>query len=124
MITEGSLLSPHLITSYTATLCEDDFEVDEENDHITPKNDSFLKNVEKRCNLEDVDQKERYSSVRNQVLDKVKKLMTSSSNRERRPSISSTSSLKRSGDLHGSDEEDSEKHPSSKPRIKSPLKMQ
>ena len=82
MITDNCLDdSSHLITSYTATLCEEDFEVDVENDLITPKNETFLKNVEEKCDLKDVAQKERYSRVRNQVLDRVKRLMTSSPSR-------------------------------------------
>ena len=35
--------SPHLVTAYTATLCEDDFDLDTEHDVITPKNELFLK---------------------------------------------------------------------------------
>ena len=39
--------SPHLVTAYTATLCEDDFDLDVEKDEITPKSDLFLKVLKK-----------------------------------------------------------------------------
>ena len=124
MITTGSTEdSPHLVTAYTATPCEEDFNLDIENDEITPKSDFFLKSVEERCNLEDETQKERYCAIRNQVLDRVKRLMTSSPTRgSRRASISSTSSLKR--DWDDSDNESSEKLPSTKARVKSPIKTE
>ena len=91
MIISGTLEDSLLpITSYAASLFEDDFEIDLENDLIVPKNDAFLKNIEKRCDLEDKDQKERCSRVRHQVLDRVKKLLSSSQSRGgRRNSFSS-----------------------------------
>ena len=59
--------------------------------------------------------------IRNQVLDRVKMLLTNSPTRGgRRNSISSTSSLKR--DWDDSDTEVSEKPNSSKLRVVSPLK--
>ena len=59
MIKEGSLEdSPHLITSYAVSLQEEEFDLDEENDLFIPKNESFLKNIEDRCNLEEEGQKE------------------------------------------------------------------
>ena len=120
MITTGSTEdSPHLITAYTATLCEDDFDLDVDSDEIKPKNDTFLKSIEDRCDLQDEDQKNRYSRVRNQVLERVKKLMTSSPSRDRRSSISSISSLKRE-----LEESDTEEGPLSKPRFFSPQKTQ
>ena len=126
MITQGSLdveHSPHLITSFTATLCEDDFELNLENDLITPKNEFFLKNIEDRCNLEDHGQKERYGRVRDQVLDRVKRLLTSSPSRGgRRNSISSNPGVKR--DWWESDDEKADILPSNKPRMVSPLKSE
>ena len=126
MITQGSLdveHSPHLITSFTATLCEDDFELNLENDLITPKNEFFLKNIEDRCNLDDHGQKERYGRVRDQVLDRVKRLLTSSPIRGgRRNSISSNPGVKR--DWWESDDEKADILPSNKPRMVSPLKSE
>ena len=127
MITTGSTEdTPHFVTAYTATLCEDDFDLDVDTDVITPKNELFLKNVEEKCNLEDDGQKERYSMVRNQVLDRVKRLITSSPSRGRRnsfsSSIGSTSGTKR--DWEDSEIEVSDIAPFSKPRVTSPLKTE
>ena len=119
MISSGSLEdSPHLITSYAACLFEDDFEIDIEKDVIMPKNEAFLKNIEDRCNMEDEGQKERCSKVKHQVLDRVKKLLASSSGKgDRRLSISSCSSQKR--ELEESEEV---LVPPTKPRFNSPEK--
>ena len=120
MITSGTLEdSPHLITSYAASLFEDDVEIDFKKDLIMPKNDAFLKNIEDKCDLEDKDQKERCSRVRHQVLDRVKKLLSSSPSRGgRRNSFGSCASLKR--EL----EECEDDLASSKPRIISPEKTE
>ena len=85
--------SPHLVTAYSATLCEEDFEFDAENDQIKPKNDSFLRNIEDRCDLTDAGQKERYGQIRIQVLDRFKKLLVNSPSRTRASSISSRCSI-------------------------------
>ena len=119
MISSGSLDdSPHLITSYAACLFEDDFDFDIENYVIVPKNESFLKNIEDGCNLEDEKQKERCSRVRHQVLDRVKKLITSSPSRGgRRQSIGSLCSQKRE-----LEESEDDLVPPTKPRTISPEK--
>ena len=123
MISSGSTEdSPHLVTAYTATLCEDDFDLDIAKNEITPKTTSFLQNVEERCDLTDEGQKERYSLIRHQVLDRVKRLMTTSPSHMRRLSVSSTNSQKSKRDWNDSDEED--ENPSSKPRVKSPAKIE
>jgi hypothetical protein len=125
MITSGATQdSPHLVTAYTATLCEDDFDLDTEHDVITPKNELFLKNVEEKCNLEDKDQKERYSDIRNQVLDRVKRLIISSPGRGRRGSISSTGTGGTKRDWDDSDTEILESAPFARPRVVSPLKTE
>ena len=84
---------------------------------IVPKNESFLKNIEDGCNLEDEKQKERCSRVRHQVLDRVKKLITSSPSRGRRHSIGSISSQKRE-----LEESEDDLVPPTKPRTISPGK--
>ena len=85
--------SPHLVTALSATLCEDDFELDVENDQIKPKNEAFLRNIEQNCDLTDAGQKERFGQVRNQVLDRFKKLLIDSPGRGRASSISSRCSI-------------------------------
>ena len=85
--------SPHLVTAFSATLCEDDFELDVENDQIKPRNESFLKNIEQNCDLTDAGQKERFGQIRNQVLDRFKKLLINSPGRGRASSISSRCSI-------------------------------
>ena len=119
MISSGALEdSPHLITSYAASLFEDDFDIDAENDVIIPKNLAFLMNIEDRCNLEDEGQKERCIQVKHQVLDRVKKLLASSPSKgDRRHSIGSCSSQKR--ELEKSEDD---QVPPTKPRITSPEK--
>ena len=119
--------SPHLVTCYSATLSEDDFELDVEKDLIKPRHDSFLKNVEEKCDLTDEAQRERYGQIRNQVLDRFKNLLTSSSNRSRSSSINSRGSISSRAsngikrDWFDSDEELASKSGNTKPRIESPL---
>ena len=122
MITsESNEDTPYLITSYSASLNEEDFELDADNDVIIPKSDAFLKNIKDRCNLDDSEQNERYSEVKNQVLDRVKKLFTSSPSSSRRLSISSTGSKR---EWKNSDEEEElSEHSSSKLRTESPVKI-
>jgi hypothetical protein len=126
MISSGSTGdSPHLVTAYTATLCVEDFDLDTVKDEITPKNVTFLKSVEDRCDLSDAGQKERYNMMRNQVLDRVKRLLTSSPSHNRRLSISSNGSSSLNRDWNASDDEnDSEDNPSTKPRVNSPPKIE
>ena len=123
MICSGSTEdTPHLVTAYTATLSEDDFDLDITKNEITPKHATFLKNVEDKCDLKDEGQKERYCEIRNQVLDRVKRLMTTSPSHMRRLSVSSTASRTSKRDWFGSDEE--EDNPTSKLRLKSPSKQE
>ena len=122
MITSGSKEdTPYLVTSYPASLNEEDFELDAENDIIIPKSDAFLKNIKDRCNFEDSEQKERYSELKNQVLDRVKKLFTSSPSSSRRLSISSTGSKREW--KNSDEEEDITEQSSSKLRTESPVKV-
>ena len=121
--------SPHLVTAYSATLSEDDFELDVEKGLIKPKNESFMKNLEDRCDLTDEAQKLRYGQIRNQVLDRFKNLLTNSPNCIRSSSISSRGSVRSRAstglkrDWFDGDGENAEvKASSSKPRVKSPLK--
>ena len=63
MITSGSSEDrPYLVqvTAYTASLCEEVFDLDIENDTITHKSDIFFLIVEVKCNLEDSDHKYIY----------------------------------------------------------------
>ena len=123
IISSGSSIetdSPHIVTAYTATLSEDDFELDIDQNVIKPKSETFLKNIQERCDLSDKAQMERYNQVKSQVLDRARRLLTSSPSR--RLSVSSTTSLKR--DWCDSDEDTSEKISNTKPRVTSPRKSE
>ena len=108
IITSGSIEdSPHLITAYTATLSEEDFELNEENDELTPKNIAFLQNVVDKCDLTNAAQIEMFEGIKNQVLDRVKMLLVNSPGSSRRSSFCSTASKKRDWDDENDETPDS-----------------
>ena len=57
---------------YSATLNEDDFEIDETSKEIRSRKDHFLKSIEEKIDSSSTDQKERFIQVKNQILEKVK----------------------------------------------------
>ena len=82
---------PHLISVYSATLNTEDFDFEEEENEaaLTPKDENFLKKVEDSLDKNDAIQAERYSHTKNQILERVK--LTKS--RQRTFSNSSVGSL-------------------------------
>ena len=114
LITDDSpFKDPHLASVYSATLNEDDFEIDEDTDQVKPMSDNFLKKVEENCDLNDKQQNEKLTTLKNQILEKVK---VTKSRRDRSRSVSSNRSTKR-----GADNSLDRKSPS-RIRVKSPEK--
>ena len=96
LITDGSpFKDPHLASVYSATLNEDEFVIDEDTNQVKPISDSFLKKVEENCDLNDKQQIEKLTNLKNQILEKVK---VTKSRRDRSRSVSSNSSGKRGAD--------------------------
>ena len=104
---------PHLASLYSATLNEDDFEIDETTNQVKPVSDSFLKKVEESCDLSDNIQKEKLTTLKNQILEKVK---VTKDRRARSRSVSSNSSGKRGAD------DSAERRSPNRPRKSSPNK--
>ena len=69
---------PVLIGLYSATLDEDEYNFEEPTEDDSPdsanrsRRDAFLKSIEEKVDLKDSEQKERFKTIKNQVLEKVK----------------------------------------------------
>ena len=63
--------NPHLVSVYSATLNEDDFELDEKQEIVKPIKEEFFKNLEEKINSADASQIDRLNILKNQVLEKV-----------------------------------------------------
>ena len=85
-----------LIGVYSATLNEDEFEIDEESREIRSRKDQFLKSIESRIDPTSSDQKERFIEIKNQILDKVRKTKVSRLRSRSGSNVGSPSSRKRS----------------------------
>ena len=114
ILTETPHEVPHLASIYSATLNEDEFEMDESSNLIKPLSDNFLKKVEENCDLSNETQKERLNNLKNQILEKVK---LTRNRRDRSRSTGSTgSSFKRSHENPSP-----EKRSPTRPRLNSPI---
>ena len=71
--------SAHLACSQAATLNEDDFELDEENDLVKPKKNNFMKKVEDSIEADDKIQKERLEELKRLILEQMKKTIKNKS---------------------------------------------
>ena len=85
-----------VIGVYSATLNEDDFEIDEESEEIRSHKDQFLKSIEAKIDPTSSDQKERFMEVRNKILNKVKTNKVSRCRTRSGSSVGSPSNRKRS----------------------------
>ena len=86
-----------MVSVYSATLNEDDFELDENEETVKPIRAEFFKSMESKVDPSDSDMIDRLNILKNQVLEKVK---VSKKSRERSLSVCSvrsTSSEKRKG---------------------------
>ena len=92
----GFRKEPALIGVYSATLNEDEFEIDEESREIRSRKDQFLQSIESRIDPTSTDQKERFIEIKNQILDKVRKTKVSRLRSRSGSSVGSPSSRKRS----------------------------
>ena len=74
----GFETDPVLIGLYSATLDEDDYNFEEATDEDNPddanrsRRDAFLKSIEEKVDLKNTEHKERFTTIKNQVLEKVK----------------------------------------------------
>ena len=93
---------------YSATLNEDDFELDEKQEIVKPIKEEFFKNLEEKINAADASQVDCLNILKNQVLEKVK---VSKKSRERSLSVSSVRSV-------NSEKRKSEKSPTRSVRAK------
>ena len=90
--------NPHIVSVYSATLNEDDFELDESQGTVKPIKAEFFKSMESKVDPSDSDKIDRLKMLKNQVLEKVK---VSKKSRERSLSVCSvrsTNSEKRKND--------------------------
>ena len=113
ILDESPFQDPHLASVYSATLNEDEFEIDETTNLVKPLSDNFLKKVEENCDLSNNHQKEKLDTLKHQILEKVK---VTKARRDRSRSVSSVSSGKR-----GADQVLENKSPA-RPRVTSPKK--
>ena len=94
--------NPTLVRVYSATLNEDDFDLDEdeteakESSNIRSRKDQFLKSIEDKLDPTNMEHKERFHQIKNQILEKVKHTKVSQMRARSGSTIGSKSSLKRS----------------------------
>ena len=74
---------------------EDDFDLDEDNTVIRSRKDHFLKSMEDKLDLSDSLQKERFSQIKNQILERVKTTKVSRYRSRSGSSVSSEISLRK-----------------------------
>ena len=69
---DGYKGDPVLDGVYSATLNEEDFEIDDDSKEIRSRRDHFLKSIEDKIDSSSTDQKERFVEIKNKILEKVK----------------------------------------------------
>ena len=98
---KGFIEDPVLIGVYSATLNEDEIDIDDNEDTEDSRSrcDTFLKSMKEKIDPSDPQQLERYNQVKNKILEKVKASKSSRSRSRSVSSVTSTSSKRlRSGD--------------------------